>query len=365
MPLNSDNTTDVSRIEFHRQNPDLSLESYMREKRIEAGKLATSRKRIYLDLRFWILLRDVHLGRNQDGATSDLLALLKSSVSECKSICPISESVLIEILKQTDDMTRLATAELIDTLSLGVSLIPFDERVCQELSNAIYEQAGAQELFSVQDLVWTKLVYVLGETHPSDMRFLPEDELAIQKAFADYLWYISLSNIIEKLGVPDTSVDMDAVAKKLNAENEKHQSVLRSYVQAFRIEFIGGLSLFAEVMQALFLECDQRGYKDFGAKWTDLSNKKRFEAFAQSVPSLYINAACHAAVRWDQKRQLTGNDIIDFHHAHAALAYCDVFLTERALSTLLCQKHLGLNRYKCQMFWSPAKALCWLQEQGY
>lgn len=148
----STSSFDSSRIEFHRRNPDVSLRSYMRDKRCQLGSAVISIQRIYLDQRFWLLLRDVYLGRSGDKATSDLLTLLRYLVSQGKAIYPISESVFIELLKQSDESTRLATAQLIDDLSLGITLIPFDERVRQELCNSFYEQAGAKDLISLSSL---------------------------------------------------------------------------------------------------------------------------------------------------------------------------------------------------------------------
>ncbi len=336
----------------------------MREKRIQLGTLVASTQRIYLDLRFWIMLRDVVLGRSCDTSVSELLTILKDSVSQGKAICPISESVFIELLKQGNDSTRLATAQLIDELSLSVTLIPFDARVCQELCNSFYMLAGATDLIPTEKLVWTKLTYVLGEMHPSNTPFSSEDELAIQKAFSDHMWTTPLAEMVERMGKPASDLNWDPLAADLNEKNHANQSTIPSYAKAFQIEFEGGLSLFRDEMLALIEEVSQRGYADFGAKLAHLSQKKRFEAFAQSIPTLHIYAACHAAVRWDQKRNLTGNDLFDFHHAQAAVGYCDVFLTERSLSTLLSQKHLGLSKYQCQTFWSPSAAVNWLREMG-
>jgi hypothetical protein len=352
---------DLSRIDFHRRHPDVSLQKHVRDKRCQLGAAVTSTQRIYLDLRFWLLFRDVSLGRSRDKTLSDLLDILRALVSEGRAICPISESVFIELLKQSDESTRCATAQLIDDLSLGVTLIPFDDRVRQELCNSFYEQAGANNLIPLQQLVWTKLAYVLGEIHPSNTPFPPQEELVIQKAFSDHIWNISLVEMVGYMNKPLPPFDWDALAARLNAGNRAHYSMIRSYTQAFRTEFEGGLSLFRGEMDMLAKELDERGYSDFGTKLAHLSPKTRFEIFSQSIPSLHINATCHAAVRWDQKRNLRGNDLFDFHHAHAALAYCDVFLTERPLASMLSQRHLGLSKYKCRTFWSPDVALSWLR----
>lgn len=334
----------------------------MRQKRIQLGAEVASRRRVYLDQRFWLLLRDASLGNCRETGVAELLALLRDSVREGKSICPISESVFVELLKQSDDSTRMATAQLIDELSLGVTLVPFDERIRQELCNSFYKHAGVAELIPIEELVWTKLSYVLGEVHPSNTSFQREDELAIQKAFADHMWDISLREMVALIGVPPSSgMDWESIATRINDNNRIHRSTLRSYPQTFKIEFEGGLSLFRDELVQLSVEIGQRGY-DVGSKLAHLSEKKRFEAFALSVPTIYINASCHAAVRWDQKRNLCGNDLFDFHHAQAALAYCNVFLTEKPLGEMLSQRHLGLARYRCRSFWSPSVALGWLRE---
>jgi len=337
----------------------------MRQKRMQLGAALAAMQRIYLDQRFWILFRDVSLGFCKDQAIADLLVFLKLSVSEGRSICPISESVFMELLKQDDDLTRLATAQLIDELSLGVTLIPFDERVRQELCNSFYQLGGARDIYPVHQLVWTKLAYVLGEVHPTKTPFPPKEELAIQKAFSDLMWRIPLVEMIEKIGMPPPiENNWDSVVDDMNEKSRTLHSTLRSYEHAFKIEFEGTLSLFRKEINTLQIEIVKRGYKDFGVGQKHLSMKKRFEAFALSIPTLHINASCHAAVRWDQKRNLSSNDFFDFHHAAAALGYCNVFLTEKPLSVLLGQRHLGLTKYKCPTFWSPSEALNWLRDNS-
>jgi hypothetical protein len=73
--------------------------------------------------------------------------------------------------------------------------------------------------------------------------------------------------------------------------------------------------------------------------------------------TIHISACLHAAVRWDKKRQLEGNDLFDFHHAAAALAYCDAFFTEKPLKTLISQNHVGLDKlYDCRVITSHEEA---------
>lgn len=339
-----DMDTITSTIDFHRKNPDMSLEQHVRNKRVQLGIEVKNRFRVYLDLRFWIFLRDVELGRNDNQELIKLLDRIKILVDEGLLICPISETVFIELMKQSDHETRLATARLIDRLSLGVTLVVNPERISQELCNTIYSLAGAEDLIPIDELVWIKLCYIFGENHPHQTPFGPSEELVIQKSFFDHMWNTTITEMMDYLDFESwEQPNWQGTADRLNLGNKEHADEIRSYKQAYRIEFEGGLSLFKEEMLQLFKEVDNRGYKELGANSEDLSNQERFSRFSKSVRTLHIGACCHAAVRWDQKRQLTGNDLLDFHHAEAAIGYCDLFLTEKPLKSLVSQNHLGLR----------------------
>ncbi|PCJ86125.1 MAG: hypothetical protein COA54_09555 [Thiotrichaceae bacterium] len=262
-------------------------------------------------------------------------------------------------MKQSDAETRIATANLIDRMSLGVTLIVHPQRISQELCNAIYMQAGADDLIPLNALVWTKLSYIFGETHPHQTPFDASEELVIQKAFFDHMWEISLTEMIGYLGFEEWHQQgWQQTADLLNAGNKQYANKIRSYKQVYRVEFEGGLSLFKEDMLELFKEVGDARYEDFEKSSENISKKERLSKFSKSVRTLHIGACCHAAVRWDQSRQLTGNDLLDFHHAEAAIGYCNMFLTETPLKTLVSQNHLGLMRdFSCVVESSASGAL--------
>jgi uncharacterized protein with von Willebrand factor type A (vWA) domain len=74
------------------------------------------------------------------------------------------------------------------------------------------------------------------------------------------------------------------------------------------------------------------------------TNALRLGKLRKELPTAHIHAMCHAVYRWDKKRKFDGNDLLDFHHATAALAYCDVFLTDGPLRALLTSTHVGLDK---------------------
>ncbi|MGK3496173.1 hypothetical protein [Citrobacter youngae] len=333
-----------SSIDLHRKQPDVTLEQHVRRKRLELGIEVTNKYKIYLDLRFWILLREVELGRNNNQNLIQLLHRIKCLVDDGVGICPISETVYVELMKQSDNKTRLATAKLIDRLSLGVTLIVNPARINQELCSAIYSLAGAENLIPLEHLVWTKLSNIFGEIHPHQTSFGLSEELVIQKSFFDHMWNVSLTEMMNYIDFESwKQSDWQKTADNLNLGNKENASEIKSYQHAYRIEFEGGLSLFKEELQQLFKNADNAGYNKLEVNSENLSEQERFRKFSKLVRTLHISACCYAAVRWDQKRKLTGNDLLDFHHAEAALGYCDLFLTENPLKTLVSQKNLELR----------------------
>lgn len=79
------------------------------------------------------------------------------------------------------------------------------------------------------------------------------------------------------------------------------------------------------------------------------------------LPTLHISALCYSAIRWDKKRNLSANDIYDFQHAAAAIGYCDAFLTEKPLMTLLAQRNLKIKAdFRCAVISDIEEATQWI-----
>ncbi|MCB1636473.1 MAG: hypothetical protein KDI51_17930 [Xanthomonadales bacterium] len=115
-------------FDFHRQHPEISIDQYVKVNALELADSIQHVEKIYLDKRFWVLLRDAHMGRSKIQAATELLREIRSAVVGEKILCPISESVFLELLKQQDLETRQATAQLIDEFSHGITLVPYEQR---------------------------------------------------------------------------------------------------------------------------------------------------------------------------------------------------------------------------------------------
>lgn len=208
-------------FDYHRAHPDVSLDQHVKGRSIALGKAVTGKETIYLDKRFWIILRDVEIGRKIDKPSRHLLGILKEKVSCGESICPISESVFIELYKQDDMFTRNKTAQIIDELSLGVTLVPFPTRVNTEIAHFLYHLSGIGELWPLQYLMWSKLSYVMGIMHPTVTPFEASEELVIQKAFFDHMWGINLSDMVSQIGSSSfPPIEHEKLANALNTGND-------------------------------------------------------------------------------------------------------------------------------------------------
>ena len=207
------------------------------------------KKAIYLDIKFWIILRDVVAGLRHDPVESELLSLLREGVVKGKFFCPISDSTFAELLKKVDVKSREMTADLIDELSLGITLIPYDLRAGTELAHFLHSARTPNEVYPLDLLVWSKLSYVMGFIHPNGTPFDPATELAMQKMFFDHMWTISMREMVDRIGnhaLPNPE-HFERLAQRLNELNAQHTAEMRSFAQTYENEIHGILDVYMDV----------------------------------------------------------------------------------------------------------------------
>ena len=330
-------------------------------------------KKIYLDTKYWLLLRDASIGRQKARDVAELLTVLRSGVQEKRIVCPISEDIFLEVLNQSDTGTLYETSNLIDALSRGISILSEQERIGFETLYFIRKTIdGEDSVHSPDVLVWTKLAYVLGAIHPTSTPFSPQDELVVQKAFFDKMWTISLSQMIENMGKEAISriPRLNDLSTVLNEGKIRYAHENKSFKQLFLSELAGVLDLcipiFEETMVYLFEK--EKGYKPIANEVEsnnpgkqianaiyNLFRKNKLQVY---FPTLVIGAGLHASVRWDVKRKFKKNDLHDLRHAQTALPYFDFFFTEHSLKDLVTRSHVGFDKkYDCEVISHPNEAL--------
>lgn len=348
----------------------LTLDQYVRRRQLALADTLSGRKAVYLDTKYWLILRDVVLGRRTDDDSSMLLELLRQGVAAGRLFCPFSDAHFVEVMRQTDITTLTATARLIDELSQGVALVALQRRGATELAHFIYRSRGRQDLYPLSSLVWTKTTYVLGENHPSGLPFGRKETLTLQKAFVDHVWNLRLEQMIASLAGQSTAEDTQVyvrLADEINADIERFRANVTSFQRVRDEEFEGmGLAL-AEQAADIVLDVsrdtvERRKTEEWSAaslEWRDrIGTILKNPDGPRDLPTAFVQASLHAAVRWSKNRKFKPNDFPDFQHASAALPYCDAFLTEGSLSHLIQEKHLGLcDHYPCRSAANESDAL--------
>ncbi|MFK2893801.1 hypothetical protein [Dyella flagellata] len=363
----------ADRFAFHRSTPQITIDEYERRRVVELGEWVMARDRIYLDKCFWIHLRAARTAVPSPPGASDLLDALVAGVSTGRLVCPISDMLFLELMKQSDPATRGATAELIDELSSGVTLSSEPTRVATEVAHFLHANTG-HSVHPLEHLVWTKVPYILGVQHPVATAFPEEEQLVIQKVFLDHFWEISLSTIIGTIGNawPFSSSFVD-IADRLNRDNAAHAPVMKSFSQVYRDEINGVLELAApiatDVLQEMAKKALGSGIQPSADEREGVTREclgflraaVRKPAGRRALRTLQVGALLHAALRWNRTQKLNANDIFDFHHAGAALGYCDAFLTDGPMHALLMQRHLGIERdFPCRVMSSVEDAAAWV-----
>lgn len=312
------------------------------------------------------------MGKPRRPEHSELLELLRGAVQSGVALCPISDVIFLELMKQTDPVTKLETTKLVDELSLGIAILSEQSRIGTELAHTMSEDGALLELPPLAHLVWVRICFVLGFAYPSVPAYDEALNLVMQKVTIDTFWQMSLQEFVLASKDPGVPANFEVTAAKLNMEARAHAHEIRSFEQAFVAEIGGMLNVFkghiADVFEQLYEKktgtlatqtVEQRA--GFEKRLLSMSvNMFRFarKKMAQRLPSLYVHAMCHAAARWDRQRNLDGHDLFDFHHASAAVGYCDAFFTENPLRVFLTAGHVALDReYGCRIISNEAVAI--------
>jgi hypothetical protein len=271
-------------------------------------------------------------------------------------------------MKIGDDARRQATLEVIEELSLGVSLMPEPERTEDELEAVIRWSLAPNA--TVLPRVWTRLAYTMGNFHVSDDRFPPETQLAIKKAFFDHVWQQPLAAVAESLDREelDMTRDMAALADKLNEGNRNHQAEMASFESVLSDELRG----VAEVAEPILGQIITR-LSNFGPDVERAEQNSRMAVnlvhallggeHRSRLPTIHVHACLNALFRWDYRNKaMTGNDLFDFGHSAAALGYCDAFFTEAGITRSIGHQRLRLDQlYDCVVTNDVDQALTFLR----
>lgn len=143
------------------------------------------------------------MGRPRQPVHAALLKLLGEQVQSGVVICPLGEGTLVEVLRQSDPVTRLATARLIDELSLGVTIQNAQDRLKTEVVHFLVAATKPGTAMAPPlESVWLKAAYALGVLHPVVQNVDDAEQLALSKAFVDLMWSLTLEELLNDTPLP-------------------------------------------------------------------------------------------------------------------------------------------------------------------
>jgi hypothetical protein len=356
-------------LEYHRAHPGTSVAEYRSLVRSRLAARALSRHRLYIDTSHWTHLRDAYLGRARDPQYIELLRLLESLVEANRLIVPLSDQLVEETCHQADPQTRRATAEIIDRLTGGVTLLGWKTRKLQEVRHWVSSLLEGHSAVPL-DSVWVTVYHAFGilDFKPT----FPDQELvaAFLKSAEDLASRVGLRVVIDNLGHSAGAVmGRRNLADELTGYKATIWSNQRSFKEIFQEEALSYLDrVLTDVSPEVLEELKRLPHgKELEGSWIVGNVKRAFLACEQlelhpnSLPGLRIIAGGHSRIRADQGRKFKPGDGADLFHAAAALPYCNAFLTDRSMRHLLTTPPTDFaGLYGCTVLSTPAEAAQYL-----
>jgi hypothetical protein len=326
----------------HARFPDVSFDAYRQGRYETLDRFVSARRTVYLDMNFWISLRNPAEARKPKESV-DLLDILRSGVESGLLLCPVSYAVFVELMKQKQiGDGRRNLARLMDELSMGVGIRnPFDIARIEYLT---FFSQHVPRLANYIDDVWAPIGHLIHEVYPYQDEWPHEVMEQGRKVMCDVQWAMKM----EHLAKTDLPALPSKAAEEINSARKIHLRGDKSFAHLFADELRGALE---EVNHHIEETLKQMAYAGFESREIEIIEKQRSAAAndllraavgsdSDGIPSRRIYAALHAAMRLDDKRRFKPNDLHDFEHASVAVAYCDLFLCDRPLAHLLTDSNV-------------------------
>lgn len=333
----------------------MNIKEFYDKFRIELGEQVLKKHVIYLDIKFWIHMRDASLGTTSNKVHTEIYDRLKLLSQNNLIICPLSESLFQELINIGDENKRLQTAAIMDELSQQISFISPLEIAGQELicfMRNCKNKAQGKTSFNPAKYVWTKIALV-DHTPKYDENFSVADNEHIQVEFLKFLSKHTLVEILGRIKTPSL-YDKTSMVKKLNIEKDQNLD-FKTFQEVFMDEIEGMLYVIqndiTEVMKFLYFQ--ETGKKPTASEIEKFNSDKNIQKIIYThfklgkggtkFPYTHIQAAIYAFIRWNKSQRFKENDLADISHATWGLSYCNAFFTERKLASWISNPPLSLQ----------------------
>src|SRR5438093_2978767 len=352
----------------HAAAESVPFEAYRRGRFDELNKWVRARKPVYLEMKYWIWLRDPD-GSPFPSETRALRGALLRGVNTNRLFCPVSYPAFVELMRIDPLNLRLRQAEIMDELSVGIGIRNGFDTAEIEFCEFFGRNLPALRVIPYRvETVWCPVGQMVVEKYPYDDE-LPADLMErCRKVMLDVMWEKRMTDYAALEDMPQAPRD---TASRVNAERESYSRGQQAFSDLFAGELNGTLDvLYPRIEEQLVslarifdIRVNAKDRERAGAYrhvWVNLFREAVTRGLdAKAIPSVRVRAALHAAIRMDDKRPFRENDFDDIAHSSVAVAYTDVFLTERSFAEVLNRPAVQsvITPTKCQVVSSVSDAL--------
>ena len=108
--MTASSPSNADTFSFHRAHPEVSAELHLQRRSKALGQALANTRKIYLDVRFWLHLRDAERGRPRHPVHTQLLERFTALADRHLAVFPLSDAIALEVLKQKDLGTSALSA---------------------------------------------------------------------------------------------------------------------------------------------------------------------------------------------------------------------------------------------------------------
>jgi hypothetical protein len=197
-------------------------------RRQQKARRANGACRVFLDTKYWIRLRNHLLHRTDDPGARAIYDALSLGAQAGLLVIPVTDSLVVELLRQGDPASRTFTASLVDLLTDGIALVGYEYRVALEFRHWLTKN----DALCPSELVWTGVMHVLGDMHFRTGFLSDEDENMLAKANHDLGDHVRLRDMVAALPANTASASrMASVVAALNTNKNSAHDPTRAFDQ--------------------------------------------------------------------------------------------------------------------------------------
>jgi len=257
---------------------------------------------IFLDTKYWLLIRDSILGNPKSQTILEIQQTIYKLKKANKVICPLDESVFLELMKQKDDSTRLKTAQIMDSLSDGVVMVNSKDRLSSEIKHSIYFHLGKN---IEKPQIWTIPFHILGKvSEPNYITSLIQKQPSLKRSLDEKIYSMKIEDMARTQN-PNPEDILEQAAKDILRLSRENNDDIISLKRAYDIEYIGLLSEFKDIIYSIAKELPPQ------LTPPDLSTDDKYLSICNKYPSIHARTLLYAFFRWDKKRKFNDHDIYD------------------------------------------------------